>query len=123
MKKTFDASARGLTLVEVLVALVLLAMAMAMASQAISGWLRASQRQGEALRAQLCADNTLNELRLARQMPGIGSRSQNCDQAGVSLTVRTEVNPTPNPNFFRVDVQVYTPQYAVLRVTSIVGRY
>ena len=45
MKKTFDASARGLTLVEVLVALVLLALAMAMASQAISGWLRASQRQ------------------------------------------------------------------------------
>ena len=114
---------RGLSLVEVLVALVVLALALATASQAISGWLRASQRQGETLRAQLCADNALNELRLARQMPGIGTRTQNCDQAGLSLSVRTEVNPTPNPSFFRVDVQVFTPQYAVLRVTSILGRY
>lgn len=123
MMRPIRCGARGLSLVEVLVALVVLAVALATASQAISGWLRASQRQGEALRAQLCADNALNELRLARQMPGIGSRTQTCEQAGDSLSVRTEVNPTPNPSFFRVDVQVLTAQHPVLRVTSIVGRY
>ncbi|MDI9331626.1 MAG: type II secretion system minor pseudopilin GspI [Alphaproteobacteria bacterium] len=121
--KPWQRSASGLTLIEVLVALVVLALALATASQAISGWLRAGQRQGETLRAQLCADNAMAELRLTRQMPGIGSRTRPCEQAGLTLSVRTEVSPTPNPSFFRIDVQVFTPQNPVLRVTSILGRY
>ena len=114
---------RGFSLVEVLVALVILALCLGSASQAISGWLRASQRQGETLRAQLCADNALNELRLARQMPGTGVRTQACKQAGQTLNVRLEVTPTPNPAFFRVDARVFALQQPVLRVTTILGRY
>ena len=98
---------RGLTLVEVLVALLVIAIALVSASHAISAWLRASQRQGEALRAQLCADNAMQELRLSRQMPGLGSRTSECTQAGQTLQLRTEVHPTPNPVFFRVDVHVW----------------
>jgi general secretion pathway protein I len=106
-----------------MVALVILALCLGSASQAISGWFRVSQRQGETLRAQLCADNALNELRLARQMPGTGVRTQVCNQAGQNLNVRLEVTPTPNPSFFRVDAQVFALQQPVLRVTTIVGRY
>jgi general secretion pathway protein I len=113
----------GLTLIEVMVALLVLALTLLTAGQAISGWLRASQRQEETLRAQLCAENTFNEMRLARQMPGIGSSTRECEQAGVMFGVRTEVKPTPNPSFFRVDIQVYSQQYPVLKVTTILGRY
>ena len=113
----------GLSLIEVLVALVILALTLATASQAISGWLRSSQRQADSLRAEWCADNALTALRLARQMPGIGSNTQTCAQAGQSLQVQVDVNPTPNPAFFRVDVQVFNAQHSVLRVTSILGRY
>jgi general secretion pathway protein I len=114
---------RGLSLVEVLVALLILALTLATASQAISGWLRGSQRQADQLRAQWCADNALTALRLARQMPGTGSSTQDCTQAGELMQVRLEVNPTPNPAFFRVDVQVLARQSPVLRATTILGRY
>lgn len=116
-------SPRGLSLVEVLVALLILALTLATASQAISGWLRGSQRQADQLRAQWCADNALTALRLARQMPGTGSSTQDCAQAGELMQVRLEVNPTPNPAFFRVDVQVLARQSPVLRATTILGRY
>jgi general secretion pathway protein I len=113
----------GFSLIEVLVALVILAICLATASRAISGWMNVSQRQDETLRAQLCADNALNTLRLARQMPGTGSSSQVCVQAGQSLDVRLQVTPTPNPAFFRVDAQVFSLQQPVLRVTALLGRY
>ena len=116
-------SQQGLSLIEVLVALLIVALALATASQAIAGWLRTQQRQADLLRAQLCADNALNALRLARQMPGIGVRTQACVQAGQTLQVRTEVSATPNPSFVRVDAQVFTAQQPVLRLTSILGRY
>jgi general secretion pathway protein I len=116
-------SFRGLSLIEVLVALVIVALTLATASQAISGWLRMGQRQVDALRAQICADNALNELRLSRQMPGIGVRTLACEQAGQTLQVRMEVTPTPNPSFFRLDTQVFSQSQPVLRITSIQGRY
>ena len=116
-------SQQGLSLIEVLVALLIVALALATASQAIAGWLRTQQRQADLLRAQLCADNALNALRLARQMPGIGVQTQACVQAGQTLQVRTEVSATPNPSFVRVDAQVFTAQQPVLRLTSILGRY
>ena len=122
MKQTRSAQL-GLSLIEVLVALVILALSLATASRAISGWIQASQRQGDALLAQICADNALNELRLARQMPGTGVRTLNCEQAGQRFDVRLEVMPTPNPSFFRVDAQVTHRQQSVLRVTTILGRY
>ena len=42
---------------------------------------------------------------------------------GQTLQVRTEVSATPNPSFVRVDAQVFIQQQAVLRLTSILGRY
>ena len=113
----------GLSLIEVLVALVIVALSLATASRAMSGWMQASQRQGDALLAQICAENALNALRLARQMPGTGVRTQTCEQAGQQLDVRLEVMPTPNPSFFRVETQVNLRQQSVLRVTTILGRY
>ncbi len=114
---------RGLSLIEVLVALFLLALLLGTASQAISSWLRVAQRQGDTLRAQLCADNALNELRLRRNMPGTGTSTVTCEQAGQVLQVQLDISPTPNPVFFRVDASVSVRQQPVLRVSSILGRY
>jgi hypothetical protein len=33
------------------------------------------------------------------------------------------VRPTPNPSFMRVEAQVSTPQYPVLQVMTVLGRY
>jgi general secretion pathway protein I len=114
---------RGLSLIEVLVALFILALLLATASQAISGWLRVAQRQSDTLRAQLCADNALHELRLLRSMPGTGSSTVMCEQAGQVLQVQLDISPTPNPVFLRVDASVSVRQQPVLRVSSILGRY
>ncbi len=118
-----DRKTLGLSLIEVLVALFILALMLATASQAISGWLRVAQRQSDTLRAQLCADNALHELRLRRTLPGVGTSTQPCEQMGQVMQVRLEVSPTPNPAFFRVDAQVSLRQQPVLRVSSILGRY
>lgn len=115
--------ASGLSLIEVLVALFILALMLATASQAISGWLRVAQRQSDTLRAQLCADNALNELRLRSNWPGTGSSTITCLQAGHELQVRLDINPTPNPVFYRVDASVSLRQQPLLRVSSILGRF
>ncbi len=123
MKGIHSHAPKGLSLIEVLVALLILALTLAMASQAVSAWLRSSQRQSASLRAEWCADNALTALRLARQMPGTGISTQECAQAGQVMQVRLDISPTPNPAFFRVDVQVYAERQSILRVTSILGRY
>lgn len=123
MNRDRTSTAFGLSLIEVLVALVVLALALATATQAISGWLATAARQGETLRAQWCADNALNQLRLSRQWPGIGQQSQTCEQAGQALTVNLNVQPTPNPSFLRVSAQVINARHPILTVNAILGRY
>ena len=123
MMRRHPRTPHGLSLIEVLVALFILALVLATASQAISGWLRVAQRQSDTLRAQLCADNALNELRLRRNMPGTGTRTIDCEQAGQVLQVQLDISPTPNPVFYRVDASVSIRQQPVLRVSSILGRY
>jgi general secretion pathway protein I len=75
------------------------------------------------LLAQLCAENELAKIRLARQMPGVGDTSLTCEQAGRSLRVSLVVRPTPNPNFRRVDAQVLDDLVPIWRLTTVVGRY
>jgi general secretion pathway protein I len=75
------------------------------------------------LLAQMCAENELVKIRLARQMPGVGDSQQPCEQAGRQLIVALVVRPTPNPNFRRVDAQVQDGEVPIWRLTTVVGRY
>ncbi|MFD1893187.1 type II secretion system minor pseudopilin GspI [Ottowia beijingensis] len=113
--------ARGFTLVEVLVALAITAIALVAGLKATAALTDNADRQGAVLLAQLCAENTLTELRLARQLPGVGDFNSDCTQAGRSLQVTQTVRPTPNPRFRRVDVTVNERGHSVVRVTTIVG--
>lgn len=115
--------ARGFTLVEVLVALGIVAIALMAGLQATAALTRHAQRQSDLLLGQTCAENELIKLRLARQMPGVGDSSVNCEQAGQIFALTIAVRPTPNPNFRRVDAQVHKGEAPVLRLSTVVGRY
>jgi len=116
-------SARGFTLVEVLVALAIVATTLIAGLQASAAMTRNAQRQGDRVLAQLCAENTLSQVRLLRQLPDTGERSAPCEQAGQTLTVVTEVQPTPNPNFRRLQARVERDGVTLLQLTTVVGRY
>ena len=114
---------RGFTLIEVLVALGIVAVALAAGVRATGSLLRNSDRQTDLLLAHLCAENALVSVRLSRQMPAVGDNTSVCEQAGRNLAVRLWVQPTPNPNFLRVEAQVLDGAARILALSTIVGRY
>ena len=113
----------GFTLIEVLVALGIVAVALAAGVRATGSLTRNAERQSDLLLAHLCAENALVNLRLSRQMPPVGDNTSNCEQAGRNLAVRLWVQPTPNPNFLRVEAQVLDGEARILALSTIVGRY
>ena len=117
------ATCLGFTLVEVLVALAIVAIAMTAGLKASASLTRNAERQSDAILAQICAENTLIALRLARQMPPVGDTETTCPQAGQVLTVVASVRPTPNPNFVRVEAQVSREARPVMQLSTVMGRY
>ncbi len=115
-------TARGFTLIEVLVALGIVAIALGAGLKATASLGRNAERQSDVLLAQLCAENELIKLRLARQMPGVGDSSASCEQAGEPLQLQTTVRPTPNPNFLRVDARVFKNAEPLFQLTTVMGR-
>ncbi|MBK9572701.1 MAG: type II secretion system minor pseudopilin GspI [Rhodoferax sp.] len=114
--------AAGFTLIEVLVALTIVAVALVAGLQSTASLSRDAQRQADTLLAHVCAENELIKMRLSHQMPGVGDNDVPCEQAGRSLTIKVAVRPTPNPNFRRVDAQVFDQQSPILRLSTVVGR-
>ena len=115
--------ARGFTLIEVLVALGIVAIALVAGLRATAALTSNAQRQSDVLLAHLCAENELTRLRLSRQMPPVGESDQACEQAGQLFNVRVRVASTPNPNFRRIDAQVFTGASPLLRLSTVLGRY
>lgn len=113
---------QGFTLIEVLVALAIVGVSLLAGLRATGALTLHAQRQSDVLLGQLCAENALHQLRLSRQMPGVGESSRECLQAGQAFTLVLNVQPTPNPNFVRVDALVRNADAPVLRVSTIVGR-
>ena len=112
----------GFTLIEVLVALTIVAVALIAGLQSTAALSRDAQRQADVLLAHVCAENELIKMRLLGQLPGVGDNDVACEQAGRSLTVTVAVRPTPNPNFRRVDAQVFDRQNPILRLSTVMGR-
>jgi general secretion pathway protein I len=116
-------TARGFTLIEVLVALSIVALALMAGIQATSALAGNAMRQSDALLAQICAENEQVKIRLSRQMPGLGDTSVDCEQAGRHFTSTVSIQATPNPNFRRVDVRVTSENATVLQLSSVIGSY
>ena len=115
--------AAGFTLIEVLVALSIVAIALVVGAQATAALTNNAQRQADVLLGHMCAENELARLRLARQLPGVGDNEITCEQAGRAYRVRVTVAPTPNPNFRRIDAQVFDASVPILRLSTVQGRY
>lgn len=113
----------GFTLVEVLVALAIVATTLIAGLQATSALTRSAERQTDRVLAQLCAENALAQLRLSRQLPDMGDALTPCEMAGRTLELRLLVQPTPNPNFRRVEVRLYREQLPLLQFSTVMGRY
>lgn len=114
---------RGLTLVEVMVALAVVAIALTGASQALRTLLHSAARQEQVQLAQLCAENQLVNTRLNAMFPAVGKSSAECVQAGQRFSVVLHVSATANPSFRRVQAQVLQNQASVLSLVTVVGRY
>jgi general secretion pathway protein I len=113
---------RGFTLIEVLVALGIVALALMAGMQATAALSRNADRQTLAMLAQVCADNELGRLKLQRQLPNTGDTVVPCEQASRAMSVTLSVQPTPNPNFRRVDAQVQEGDVRLLTVSTVMGR-
>lgn len=115
---------QGFTLVEVLVALAVLAVTLAAGMKASGALVLNAQRQTQLSAAQWCADNHLTELKLTRAFPGTGQAEFNCEQLGLRYRGQTRIQNTPNPNFRRVDVQVFNEDgYGLLTVSTVLSRF
>jgi general secretion pathway protein I len=113
----------GFTLVEVLVALTIVALCLAAGLRAAGAMTSNSDRLAINSLAQWCAENELTEMRLTKAFPGIGDNSVSCTQLGRDFNVKMIVRGTPNPNFRRVEAQVFDDKdRPLLTITTIVGR-
>ena len=116
-------SERGMTLIEVLVALAIVAITLAAGIKAAGALTGNTQRLADTLAAQWCADNYLTRLRLERQLPPIGDSEFSCEQVGQTYAGRVSVRPTPNPLFRRIDVRLLDPEgQHLLLYTTVMSR-
>ncbi|MBN3792915.1 type II secretion system minor pseudopilin GspI [Burkholderia sp. Ac-20353] len=102
-------SARGFTMIEVLVALAIIAIALAASIRAVGTMATGASDLHSRLLAGWSADNALAQLRLAHAWPQIGEQSFDCSQGNVQLVCTQRVSATPNPVFRRVEVSVSSP--------------
>ena len=120
--RSLTARVCGFTLIEVLVALAIVAIALLAGLQATTALTNNAMRQSDVLLAHVCAENELVGIRLRKQRPTVGNQTSACEQAGRNLQVTLSVQPTPNPNFRRVDAQISDGSILVLRLSTVVTR-
>jgi general secretion pathway protein I len=115
--------AAGFTLLEVLVALAVVAIALGAGLRAAGVLTDNATRLADVIAAQWCADNQLTALRLSRSFPGVGVSDFSCEQLGRSYPGKLVTQPTPNPNFRRVDARLSDEAgRPLLTLTTVLAR-
>lgn len=113
----------GMTLIEVLVALTVVAITLAAGFKAAGGLTVNAQRLSDLTVAQWCVDNHLTMLKLANEFPAPGDSEFQCTQLGRELRGAQQVRGTPNPNFRRVDAQIFDEiDQPILQLSTVVPR-
>lgn len=112
----------GFTLLEILVALTITSIALIAGAKASMSLSSNSERIGNLLLAQICAENQMIKVRLEKQMPNIGESDFSCTQGQKEFIGKVKIQITPNPNFRRMDVQILDKIGPVLSLSTIVGK-
>ena len=97
----------GFALIEVLVGLVVLSIALIAALRAVALSADTQFAVTQRTMALWSADNALNEIRMNRIWPEIGTSTFSCPQATLILVCQRKVSEMPNPSFRRVEVTVF----------------
>ncbi|HSQ04637.1 MAG TPA: type II secretion system minor pseudopilin GspI [Burkholderiales bacterium] len=100
-------TARGFTLVEVLVALAVLALALMAALRASSIGVANSSEIRDRLLASWVAQNQLAEHRARRDWLAVGVYHGNAVEGGMQFRWEEKVSSTPNTQFLRVEIRVF----------------
>jgi general secretion pathway protein I len=114
---------RGMTLIEVLVALAIVAVTLSSGIKAAGGLTLNAQRMSDLVLAQWCAENKITGLKLGQTFPAVGDSDFGCEQLGRQLSGRMTVRPTPNPNFRRVDAQMFDEgRQPIVKLSTVLPR-
>jgi general secretion pathway protein I len=97
----------GFALIEVLVGLVVLSIALIAALRAVALSADTQFAVTQRTMALWSADNALNEIRMNRIWPEIGTSTFSCPQATLILVCQRKVSDMPNPSFRRVEITVF----------------
>ena len=97
----------GFVLVEVLVGLIILSVALIAALRAVAYSADTQLAISQRIMALWSADDALNEIRMKKIWPELGTSSFSCPQVSIILVCQRKVLATPNPAFRRVEITVY----------------
>lgn len=116
---------KGITLIEIMVALFVVAVSLMAASQAFAQWLNGSQQGRERMLARICAQNTLTAWTISSELPNVGTAQQSCEQDGLILEVHTVITQTRHQKFRRAQLRVVSstfPDMDLATITTIIGK-
>lgn len=99
-------TARGFTLLEVMIALLVFGLIATAAAEVGSQYISSYERVRDKTLAGWLSDNRVNELRLQEDLPGISENSDDRDYGTYRWQVTTVVQGTAEPSMRRVEVTV-----------------
>ena len=114
---------RGFTLVEVMVALAIVALSLTAMAASMNTMIDNASTMRERTYASWIAQNKIAELRLAGELPEVGSNSGELEYGGTQWSWRTVISETGVESFMRIDVTVslLDSDYDIRTVTGFVG--
>lgn len=99
-------SAKGFTLIEVMIALLVFGLIATAAAEVGSQYISSYERIRDKTLASWLADNRINEIRLDENLPAISENSKDTDYGPYRWEVTTKVLATAEPKMRRVEVSV-----------------